>query len=292
MQEWQAKAWAGIPGTRAQAPHNPRFVKAQGNAMLKGSRTKAQAATETIVVFGISLLIVMAFMSVGLNMISDSARLQSENDAYNSAHDLAVAADEVYAQGEGAFKTVTIRLPQQVVFNANSTFIGKPDSQSTNTSLQPKTIMVNYTTAQAEATTAEPVSGSFPSSSGIYEMRVISRGNYVSINPAVVELSQNSIDVSMSENETRLFTLSFFAVSHDQANVTISSVWSFTDVNCTVSPSQFTAATNGTSAVITLNASVNSSGFYSSTLLVNATAYPSGVSELTLVPLSVDVQAR
>jgi len=152
--------------------------------------------------------------------------------------------------------------------------------------------MVNYSTGQAEAATAEPVSGSFPSASGIYEMRVISRGNYVSINPAVVELSQNSVYVSMSENETRLFTLSFFPVSHDQVNVTIGSVWSFTDVNCTVSPTQFTAATNGTSATISLNASVNSSGFYSSTLLVNATAYPSGVSELALVPVSVDVQAR
>ena len=281
MQEWQAKAGAIIPGTqaRAQALRKPRFAK-------------AQAATETIAVFGISLLIVLAFMSVGLNMISDTARLQSENDAYNSAHDLAVASDDVYAQGEGAFKEVTIRLPQAVVFNANSTFIGKPDSQSTNLSLQPKTIMVNYSTGQAEAATAEPVSGSFPSASGIYEMRVISRGNYVSINPAVVELSQNSVYVSMSENETRLFTLSFFPVSHGQVNVTINSVWSFADVNCTISPAQFTAATNGTSATISINASSNSSGFYSSTFLVNATAYPDGVSELTLVPVSVDVQAR
>ena len=251
---------------------------------------RGQASVETITVFGISLLIVLAFMVTGLNMISDSARLQQENYAYQAAHDLSAGADEVFAQGDGAIKVVSIQLPQSTVFNSNYTYIGKPDSLSSNASVLSTTIAINYTAGAATATAQEPISGSFPSSQGIYKMKVMSHGNYVTIYPGLVEMSQYSVYQSMAQNETRQFTLYFYKISAEQVNVTISSAWSFSDVNFTISPVQFQADSGGTAATASINASSTAAGFYSSTLQVNATAYPSNISELVLLPVSVDVQ--
>ncbi|MFA6489278.1 MAG: hypothetical protein WCT52_01205 [Candidatus Micrarchaeia archaeon] len=250
---------------------------------------RAQASVETITVFGISMLIVLAFMVSGLNMMSDSSRLQQENDAYNSAHDLATAADEVYSQGEGASKTVLIKLPASTVFDTNLTYIGKPENQSSNASAESRIVMINYGTGETNALANEPISGSFPSARGNYRMKVVSRGNYVAIYPSLVEISQYSVHASMAQNETRQYELDFYRISGEQVNVTITSGWAFSDVNCTVSSSAFSPEPGGTTITVSISASSTASGFYSSTLHVNATA-TSGATETILLPVNVDVQ--
>lgn len=251
---------------------------------------RAQASVETIMVFGVSMLIVLAFMATGLSMMSDSARLQQENDAYNAAHDLTAAADEVFSQGEGAIKTVTIRLPASTVFNANITYIGKPENQSSNASVESRLVMINYTTGTANSLAQEPITGSFPLSRGIYKMKVLSRGNYVSIYPSLVEISQYSVYASMAQNESRQYDLIFYRIFSEEVNVTVGSAWSFSAVNLTVSPAQLSPTAGGTTVTVSINSSSAASGFYGSTLQVNATAYPSGISEIVQLPVAVDVQ--
>jgi|GEM_PF-1035141 len=252
---------------------------------------RGQASTEAIAVFGISMLVVLSFMAIGLNMLGDSARMQQENDAYRSAHDLVAAADEVFSQGEGASKSVLIKLPLSTVFNANSTYIGKPASFANNASVESKTVMIKYDAGEQSALAQEPLSGSFPSSHGMYRMKAVSQGNYVLIYPMLVELSQNSIYASMAQSENRVISVVVRRITSETVNVSLGEVRATSGVTYNVTTAPFAGQDNNMTITMKVVSGANASGFYSSNLLINATASPSNTSELILLPVGVDVQA-
>jgi len=111
MQEWQAKAGAssGHAGARASLVQSPLCGSA-GQRYAQEPPHEGAGCDRDNRRFGISLLIVLAFMSVGLNMISDTARLQSENDAYTRRTTLQWHPT-TDAQAYGDFKEVTYALP-------------------------------------------------------------------------------------------------------------------------------------------------------------------------------------
>lgn len=250
---------------------------------------KGQTSAETITVFSISMLIVLLFLVLGLGMINDSAKLQGENDAYQATHDLASAADEVFGQGEGASKIVQIRLSSMTNFSANETYIGKPASASAGA--ESRTIMIDYGTGEKSAAAQEPLIGSFPSTQGLYRMKVASQGSYVSIYPSIVDLGKSSISVNMGQNDSRVVILDFYQVSRESVNVTMLSNWGISAVGCTLNQSSFIAGSSGNSASATFLSGSNASGIYASSITINATGVETNTSEIISIPIVVFVQA-
>jgi hypothetical protein len=249
----------------------------------------AQASTEAIMALGISLIIILAFVSVGFNLLSEHAREQQGSEAYQSVHDLAFAADEVYLQGEGAMKLVRIKLPSSTILDSNATYIGKPAYLQNNSSSASNMIAINYTWGEAFAVTQEKVVGAFPPLPGIHTMRVSSKGGSVLIYPALVGLSANSIYASLGANKSRIFELRLYKTYPENISISISKVWAISGINVTISNTSFSLNESPASAYVNFSAGSLPAGIYSSSLIISATAAASNLSETISLPFSVEI---
>ena len=151
--------------------------------------------------------------------------------------------------------------------------------------------MINYGTGEKSAVSQESVSGAFPPLPGIYRMRVVSQGNYVSIYPAVLDMSKASISVNMGQNDSRQVLLGFSKSSREAVNVTIASNWGITDIGFSLNQSTFTVGDLGASAALSFVGGTNATGIYASSLTINATGVETGTTEMILFPIVVAVQA-
>ena len=256
---------------------------------IRAGRVPGQASVELPIILGISLIVVLMIAILSSDTISDTARQQSISEARDSVRSLAEAADSVYSQGEGASRTVTVRLPPTTVFGANSTYIGKPAGAPS--SALARLVNINAENSDIQAISSVPLTGAFPSSAGIYRMKVVSRGDYVSIKPALIELDRNSISISMANDETRLVVLKAYRLSIEPASASVAADWGFSGISLSVSPSSFALSDSGTIITINATATAASAGIYRSQLVVNATGTQSGITEAITIPISVSVQA-
>lgn len=249
-----------------------------------------QASVELPIILGISLIIILMIAILSSDTLSDTARQQSTSEARTSVRSLAEAADSVYSQGEGASRTVTVRLPPTTVFGENATYIGKPAAAPA--SALARLVNIKVGDSDIQAISAVPLTGAFPTSAGIYRMKVVSRGDYVSINQALLELDRNSISISMANDETRLVALKAYRLSIEPASAFVSADWGFSGISLSVSPSSFALSADGAAITINATATAAAAGIYRSQLVVNATGTQSGTTETITIPISVSVQVN
>lgn len=250
---------------------------------------KGQVSAEFISILGIGFLIVLFFLALSASRLFDINAQQNYNNAHSSAVALAEAADSVYAQGEGASRTVTIILPGNTNFGTDYTYIGKPASAG---GIIANTIGINVNGTDVLATTDAPLSGSFPASSGTYLMKVISRGSSVYISPYLVDLDAYSVSIAMGKNQTRTASLRLYKMASEDVNISIHSGWGFSsDVEFSVLPTSFSATSAGTA--ISMNFTSNATaadGLYSSQLIITVNGTTSGAIETISIPITVNVQ--
>ncbi len=246
-----------------------------------------QAATETIIILGVSLVVVLMFIVLSTDMLKDARVQQNYDDAGTSVKTLAEAADSVYAQGDGASRKVMITLPGDTVFGDNYTYIGRPPREPTASQTG---ININVNGMDVHATASISLVGQFPSTFGKYPMRVTSRGAYVEIYPYLVDVDKRSIPITMARDETRSTQITITKVSGEVVEVEPVQNWGFEDVTVSLDPSTaFNSSEQGSTIAISVTANGTASGVYNSQLTLIATGLDSGTTETINVPLSVNV---
>ncbi len=247
---------------------------------------RGQASVELLSILAIALLVILVFSVLAIDTVISTGRQQAAADARDAARSLATAAESVYFQGGGASKTVVIRLPASTVFDPNLTYVGRP----ANSTAEPTTININIGDTDETAISPVPLSGSFPGSPGTFRMRVVSRGNYVSIRPYVVDLDKDSVFIAMGRGQMRSENLTVYSATTDPVNVTLIANWGFSDVSFGLSPTSLSPTPAGASAGLAFTSSAGAGGIYNSEIIVQATDTLTGVNEAISVPVSVHVQ--
>ncbi len=233
-----------------------------------------QASAELISIMGISLLVVLVFLILAGKSISEVSSAQNYNDARDAANSLAQAADSVFAQGEGASRTVFIKLP------ANSVSY-----------MQSNSIIINLDGSDIITQSTALLSGSLPSSPGSYNMKIVSHGSYVLITPYLADIDKKAIFISMARTDERQENLKIFSAVSAVVRADANASWGFTDVILTVSPSSLVASPSGSQINLTFSSAGGSPanpGFHNSQLVINATS-DTNLTETFYVPITLYV---
>ena len=213
---------------------------------------------------------------------------QDNRDARLAVQDLADAADFVFAQGDGAKKSVVVKLPYATIFNPAMTFIGHPQGSTPNAARN--TISVYLRNSNVIATTKAPLVGTFPSKPGVHTINVTSHGTFVSIGSGLLDISPSSVFLSMNREETRSATADFYISSLDPVIVGISPNWSYDPIQLTVSPSSFYGSNVSVPVLFTFTTDNKPAGIYPASANVVATQAGSNFSETFLIPISLEVR--
>jgi len=254
-------------------------------------RTKSgQASVELLSILAVALLVVFTFSVLSLNTLSDVEAQQSINDARNSVQALADAADQVYLQGSGASQVVYITIPSEAEFGENLTYIGKPANAPANS--EPKLISMYLGGNDISASTKARLTGSFPLQAGSYNMKVLSQGSTVSIQPNLIEVDRAALAVTMSNDEMRTMKLRVFKAANENVSVEVYNNWGHTQVTFSTDPSSFDANVTGSNITLVFTAhGADAKGAYNSNLMLSATGQLSGAKETVEIPISVNVPA-
>ena len=247
---------------------------------------RGQASAELISIMGISLLVVLIFSLLAAQAFTGIGLQQNYNEAYESVQALASAADAVHAQGEGATKIVTIKIPPNAVFGSSQTYIGRPSGSPD--SVSSKEIAIRLDNNSVFSTSSVRLSGLLPSAPGQYRMKVTARAGYVSIYPHLIELDRNSLSIIMAQGESRTAIIKVNSAGSSPVPVNTNSSWSFPGINVSVSPFLLNASVSGSPLTLVFNSSPDASGFHNFQLLLNATA-SGGTEEVVSLPISVNV---
>ncbi len=281
-----------MTGQANASPRHARGGDVAGQAGARPQRIRAagalgQASIELLSILAVAILTIIVFMAMAINFLSSTNMQKNQELARDSVQRLALAADSAYAQGEGASNVVSISIPASAIFNPNLTFIGKPQNASFS---DPSTeINIRVWDTDVYATTAGPVHGSFPASSGAHLMRVYSAGRYVVITPHIASVDRQAVFVSMAQGETRTETLRVRSLAGVSVSATAAASWLFPDVTLSLPPSSFTPSDLGTPLEINITANENASGLYNTELVIAAQGIVAGENESFTIPLTVDV---
>jgi len=247
---------------------------------------RAQVASELILIMGLSLLVVLIFTLLSSISLSDASLQHNYREARDSVQRLADASEYVYAQGEGAFKTVFITIPQNANLSSGSSYIGKPPGAPSYAS--PRAININIGGSDVSAYTSMQLVGSLPSTWGKYVMKVTARPGYVAIYPNIVELDRHSVFVRMGAGESRQERIMVYGTANGSVNVNANYSWAYADASLSLSAYSFTANATGSPLVLTFSSNNSSYGLHDGLLLINASM--AGANESLQVPLNLDIQ--
>lgn len=267
------------------------------NALVIYNMEKAQTSTEFVITLAIFMIALLFFFALALDFFFSVRSQKDFGDALAAVNSLAEAANSVHAQGEGAVKIVSITLPPSTDFSKNATFIGKPLGSASAAS---NTISISLNGTQVTSTTIPTVVGEFPQVPGTYSMRVVSKGNFVSIGSYLISASPTSVfaNVNRGSFKTSSITFKVTALSelNDYVSVSLSSPWNdiHRNVQLSITPDSFISyGFSDIPVLLTFNANSNAIGIYSSLLNVTAVKHSGNgtviAKETFTIPLSVEV---
>ncbi len=270
-----------------------RLSKAQAVARpckLGAGFMPGQASMELIIVLGMSLIILLVFVTLSSNLLTTMGVQKNFNDAYGSVQRLAYAADSVYSQGDGAWMAVSVTIPPNTNMSSSATYVGKPSNAAA--SIPSTLISMRIGGSDIFAGTKEIVAGSFPASPGTYQMRVVSKGSYVAIGTYFFDVDKQAIYKSMAQNEWRAENVTFIGVSNESVSIAYTYNFNYANVGITVSPASPLTVSPGATQSIALNFTPNgnAAGIYNGQLIIVGTSGTSGVVETFSIPITIDVQ--
>jgi hypothetical protein len=234
------------------------------------------------------LFILLAFFALTAKFLSDTNTKEGQDEAQITVNSLASAANAVHSQGKGASQIVTIRLPQGADLSPTKTFIGAPAGSS----LPNNSININFASTDFFAISDVRLVGSFPSSPGVYQYKAVSRGAYVEFSPHLADLSQNSLQISMGQSDSRSGSISISPATDEPVNVYIDYAWPYAGVvDVSGSPTFQTVNFGGGSISYDFASSASASGPYSYEFNLTFEGATSGLTENVSFPVSVFVNS-
>lgn len=235
---------------------------------------KAQASAEFLAIVAVGLVVVgiAAFFlfsqgsNVGARSDLDTARL--------SVNDIAKAADDVFVQGAGSSKSVSVLVPESSDLNASGIF--------------EKSVFLNVAGSRVFASSKASLEGSFPQKKGQQEVMLNARADYVYIGESRVSLSKYSVFQSIIQGSESSEKISITNASDAPLSVALELLWDSEIAFVQASPSSFSIGPKQ-SVQFSINFSARplALGSASGKLLVNASG--NSYFESLKVPLSVEV---
>ena len=235
---------------------------------------RAQNSLEFLVILSIALLGLLIFVGISQSESLDVMGTRISANAQNAAMDVAIAAEQVYAQGAGAKKKITLMMPDGY--------------ESSHSSVGNKSVRIRAADTDYVRVVEFDVYGTLPQTSGRHEVWIVSEGDRVRIGNAMVAAGE-SISTVLGQDDTRTESLTIRNIWDSQITVGISQEWGYGAVTLGLSESSFVLP-RGDSKTITLRfiSNGNASGFYSGSLNISADD-GSGNHESISVPLTAEV---
>lgn len=234
---------------------------------------RAQAATETLILLAIGLLIlgtIIYYTSDKITFVSNAKRM---SEARATVEDLTRAANEVYSEGVGSRKEVFIRIPEGVDYSES--FIGKPAGAAADVpskSIRIRLFMNDNVSDTPPATTEYEVRGSFPNEAGGHWVTVVAREGYVQIGQYNIVVSPVGLSAFMRPDN--ITTKSFEVTNEGTQNmdVIVTENWNYSDVTISTNESAFILTPGASKTVgVTFDSSGSSLDAYSGLVEVNGT---------------------
>ena len=238
---------------------------------------KGQTSFELVLIAAVALIVLLTFYFLMQGQIADLNKTKTGNEAKDALSDISSAAKEVYSQGVGAKKKVFITIP--------------PGVDSISTEITGKNIRLNADENDYVQTEEFDMHGTLPTNPGKYLIWVVSEGNKVRIGYGMVELSRNTLLVTMEPDDK---VAKGFAISNiwaNQINVSLASTWSDNSTSFALDKNnaEQAAGTNGTfTAYFTTND--RAVGIYTTEIEITASD-SSGNSEVVKLPVILQVLA-
>jgi hypothetical protein len=240
--------------------------------------TNAQASIEFLIILAISLVVITAIALTAQQQITVVQQQQGVADTQNALLDISSAAKEVYAEGAGSMEQVYVQLPSD--YSPNSSYIS-------NDLIVMSAGGSNY--ADMEDFNMH---GSLPTTPGGSWVWVVSEGSQVRIGSALMQISPDTLFLSMNANDQANASFTLANVWGSAINVTTLTSWSPSDVTLAGVPPSFSLGQNAANqTTLTFTADSNAAGFYSGQIYFNATDGNGSTDSLTL-PITVDVVSQ
>lgn len=235
---------------------------------------RGQTAAEFLAIFAISLIILLVMFTVSRGQNESISVRNSELSAALSVSDLANAAKEVYAQGKGGRRTVTITLPRTYSY--------------ANSRIGAGYVLINAGGTDYIESTTFTLSGSLPNRTGTFQWLVQNDGASVTIGPRVIETNRSVVGGVVAAGSSYGEPVKVTSVSSSETAIAVSTVWPAGESSITCTPSSDTLAAGGEwSFRVSVSTTGSAVGTYSGT--VNVTASGGNESQTIIIPVSVDV---
>lgn len=195
---------------------------------------KAQTTVELLVILAIGLVILAAFVGFITNQMVILQKTQAQKSAEATLEQLVAAINEVYVQGEGATKQVTVIWPSGI------------DTQ--NSSITGKTIRLRVYDSDLVKSAIPNITGSLPTTAGTQRVNVRAFEGFVGIGDLTLIPFPSSVYLAMTRDQNSTSTIRLQSSSSASATVTPSLTWNNTLVS---------ASTNTTPFIISSAADVN-----------------------------------
>ncbi|MCX6801112.1 MAG: hypothetical protein NTZ73_02895 [Candidatus Diapherotrites archaeon] len=212
---------------------------------------KCQATIESMLILAVgmvTLLILTAFLWDSYTTSQAAQQQQLGKDLLNR---LAKEIDDAYFLGPGTVKKLILVVPSCADLNMSS--------------FGSRTIILNVCGADLMGSTNVEVRGSWANAMGVHQFVITAFGDFVSVSASKLELSQYQINVVVLQGATKDVNISTGNVSGSPVNYVVSTSFSYSDVNISVTPdgSQTYLADEDKNFAITISCSDDAVGAYS-----------------------------
>ena len=194
--------------------------------MKNGNNRKAQLSTEFMQILAVSLLILTVFIIISQSSGADINKAKTDSDAKNTISDISGAARQVYAQGAGAKQKVLVAIPSGM--EPGKSYIAN------------NSVVMHVSGNDYVSMEAFDMHGTLPASEGSHWIWVVSEGNKVRIGYAMVELSRNTLLITMGPNESISKTFDVSNLWDNPVNISVDYSWDQDHITSLLNPGQAT----------------------------------------------------
>jgi hypothetical protein len=236
---------------------------------------RAQSSVEFLVILSVTLLGLLIFMGISQSESVGVSKTKIKTEAQNAVEEIGFAAQDVYSQGAGAKKKITVIIPY--TYEAAMSGIG-------NYSIRLKADSDDYVHI-----TEFEIYGSMPGSAGRHEIWIESEGSRVKVGNAMIFLGRESINTALNINSTKAESFTVKNVWDEPITVTISPNWPHTEVGLSTDNTFGLAVDESRTVMITFSSGVDALGFYPGSL--NISGSDGSDNESIILPITVEVSS-
>jgi uncharacterized protein (UPF0333 family) len=241
--------------------------------------SRGQVSVEFLVVLSVALLAFLIFMGISQSESVGISKTKERVDATNAVRSISAASEDVYSQGAGARKKITVTIPQG--FERNQSYIKE------------NAIKIRSAGNDFIELTDFEVYGTLPLFSGNAEIWVVSEGDKVRIGNTLLEVDRETINVIIGRNDSRTETVTISNPGNLTVKIEIAGEWQHENVSMSFNDDGF-VLTPFSSDIVLLSFSSHErirDGFFTGYLNISATDQY-GNKEYLKLPISVEASVN